>query len=248
MIKAIIIDDEKNAVEMLVWLLGNYCPDVEVEALCFNAIEGMEAIKKHHPQMIFLDIEMPGMNGFDLLEKLDTINFQIVFTTAHAEFAVKAFRFAALDYLLKPIDPEDLKATISRFKANQQFVDKDQLKLLLENLNPSKKQVERIALSSGDGLVFVKTADIIYCRADSNYTEVALADGKKILVARTLKEIDETLSGDDFIRVHNSYLVNINHIKKYVKGDGGYIIMPDNTQITISRSKREDFFLLFSKF
>jgi two-component system LytT family response regulator len=248
MIKAILIDDETAARDMLAWLLQTYCPQVVLLAQCSSAAEGMNAIKLQKPDLVFLDIEMPGMNGFDMLEKLETIDFQVVFTTAYDQFAVKAFRFAALNYLLKPIDPADLQETMHRFEQKKSVIGKEQLNLLLENLNPAKKQVDRIALSTGDGLVFVRTADIAYCKADSNYTRVAMADGKIITVAKTLKELDDTLSGSDFIRVHNSFLVNINHIKKYVKGDGGYIVMPDDAQITISRSKRDDFFQLFSKF
>jgi two-component system, LytTR family, response regulator len=248
MIKAILIDDEKSAQEMLGWLLETYCPNVTVMATCSSGLEGLGAIQAYKPDLVFLDIEMPGMNGFEMLEKLSQIDFGIVFTTAHDQFAAKAFRYAALDYLLKPIDPEDLKSTITRFTAQSPSIAKEQLNLLLESMSPQKKVNERIALSTSDGLVFVKTADISYCKADSNYTHVIMADGRKITVARTLKEIDETLGGEDFVRVHNSFLVNINHIQKYVKEDGGYVIMPDKAQISISRSKRDDFFQLFSRF
>jgi two-component system, LytTR family, response regulator len=248
MIKAVIIDDENNSIEMLEWLLATYCTDVKVLATCNSALKGIEAIQFHKPDLVFLDIEMPVMNGFDMLETIGSIDFEVVFTTAYDQFAVKAFRFAALNYLLKPVDPQDLQSTMARFNEKKSVVSKEQLSLLLENLKPTKPPTERIALSSGDGLIFVKTADIAYCGADSNYTQVVMADGKKITVARTLKELDDTLAGVDFVRVHNSYLVNINHIKKYVKGEGGYIVMPDDSQITISRSKREDFFQLFSKF
>lgn len=248
MIKAIIVDDEKSASEMLEWLLSTYCPEVSIAAICHSAQAGIEAIQTHNPDVVFLDIEMPGMNGFDMLEKIENIAFSIIFTTAYDQFALRAFRYAALDYLLKPIDPDDLKKAVARLKTENHTLGREQLNLLLETLNPAKKQVDRIALSVGDALIFVKTADICYCAAESNYTRVVMADGKKVMVAKTLKELDDTLAGDDFIRVHNSYLVNINHIKKYVKGDGGYIVMPDDTQITISRSKRNDFFQLFSKF
>ncbi len=233
---------------MLEWLLSTYCPEVSITAICHSAQAGIAAIQTHKPDVVFLDIEMPGMNGFDMLEKIESIAFSIIFTTAYDQFALRAFRYAALDYLLKPIDPDDLKKAVARLKTENHTLGREQLNLLLETLNPAKKQVDRIALSVGDALIFVKTADICYCAAESNYTRVVMADGKKVMVAKTLKELDDTLAGDDFIRVHNSYLVNINHIKKYVKGDGGYIVMPDDTQITISRSKRNDFFQLFSKF
>ncbi|MBK8955940.1 MAG: response regulator transcription factor [Saprospiraceae bacterium] len=248
MIKAIIIDDEKNCIEMLEWLLKNYCPTVQVMATCSSGESGIDAITRLDPQLVFLDIEMPKMNGFDLLEQLNEIHFEVVFTTAYDNFAIRAFKYAALNYLLKPIDPDELQATIRRMDEKLTTPSREQMDLLFQNLLHPKTQVERIALSTDEGLVFVQTTNICYCKAESNYTFVVLADGKRILVAKTLKEIDETLSGKDFFRVHNSYLVNINHIQKFVRGDGGYIVMPDKTEITISRSKKDEFFQLFAKF
>ncbi|MBK9109967.1 MAG: response regulator transcription factor [Saprospiraceae bacterium] len=248
MIQALIIDDERNCIEMLEWLLQTYCPDVAILATCNSGESGIEAISRLRPQLVFLDIEMPKMNGFDVLEHLKEISFEVVFTTAYDNFAVRAFKYAALNYLLKPIDPEDLQATIKRLQEKLTMPSKEQMDLLFQNLLNPKTQVERIALSTDDGLVFVQTSQITYCKAESNYTYVAMSDGKKILVAKTLKEIDETLSGKDFFRVHNSYLVNVNHILKFVRGDGGYIVMPDKTEIIISRSKKDEFFRLFAKF
>lgn len=248
MIKAIIIDDERNCIEMLEWLLQTYCPSVQLIATCNSGESGIEAIKKLHPQLVFLDIEMPKMNGFDVLEQLKEIEFEVVFTTAYDNFAVRAFKYAALNYLLKPIDPEDLQATIKRMEEKVSSPSKEQMDLLFQNLLNPKAQVERIALSTDDGLVFIQTSSIAYCKAESNYTFVVLADGKKILVAKTLKEINETLTGRDFFRIHNSFLVNINHIQKFVKGDGGYVVMPDKTEITVSRSRKDEFFQMFAKF
>lgn len=248
MIKAVIIDDERNSIEMLEWLITTYCPEVQILALCQSGEEGIQAIKQHKPEVIFLDIEMPKMNGFDMLETFKDIDFEIVFTTAYDKFAVRAFRYSALNYLLKPIDPDDLKATIGRLKEKKSTPSREQMELLFQNLIARNNPVERIALSTNDGLIFVQTKNIAYCKAESNYTHVVMADGQKILVAKTLKEIDETLSGKDFFRVHNSYLVNINHITKFVRGDGGYILMPDKTEIIIARSKRDEFFQLFHRF
>lgn len=247
-IKAIIVDDERNCIDMLVWLLDTYCPEVSVVALCDSAEMGLKNISKLKPDVVFLDIEMPKMNGFDMLEQIPEIDFQLVFTTAYDKFAIKAFKYAALNYLLKPIDPDDLTTTIQRLKEKTNTPTKAQMEMLFQNMASRDMPIERIALSISDGLVFVQTKDICYCHAESNYTYVVMADGKKILVAKTLKEIQETLSGKDFFRVHNSYLVNLNHITKFVRGDGGYIVMPDQTQITIARSKKEEFFQLFTKF
>jgi len=248
MIHAVIIDDEKNCVEMLEWLIKTYCPEVIIDDMCDSGEKGIEAINKHKPDVVFLDIEMPRMNGFDMLEQFDKIFFDVVFTTAYDKFAVKAFRYSALNYLLKPVDPEDLKLTIQRLEEKHNRPSKDQLDLLLENIKTLKPAPQRVALSTNDGMIFVETKDIMYCQAESNYTSVILNSGKKVMVAKTLKDIDETLSGNDFHRVHNSFLVNINHISRFIRGAGGYIVMNDNTQITISRSRREEFFELFSKF
>jgi len=248
MIHAVLIDDEQNCLEMLEWLLKTYCPDVAVDEMCDSGEKGIDAVLRHKPDVVFLDIEMPRMNGFEMLEKFDKIFFDVVFTTAYDKFAVKAFRYSALNYLLKPIDPEDLQATIVRIEEKKNAPSRGQLDLLLENLRSLKQTPQRVALSTNDGLIFIETKDIMYCQAESNYTTVMMANGKKALVAKTLKDIDETLSGNDFHRIHNSYLININYITKFVRGAGGYIVMNDGTQITISRSRREDFFELFSRF
>ncbi len=247
MITCIIIDDEGHSLEMLEWLIRTYCPNVQIEALCNSGEKGIEAIKKFNPDIVFLDIDMPGMSGFDMLEKLDQINFNVVFTTAHDKFAIRAFNYSALHFLLKPVNADMLQETVRRAEGRKMIPQKAQFDLLLQSIRNTTKTVQRIALSSGDGLVFVPVSDIMYCQADSNYTKVILANGQKIVVPKTLKDIDETISGPDFFRIHHSYLININYIKKYVRGDGGYVVMNDNTDVPISRNKREEFFELFSK-
>jgi two-component system, LytTR family, response regulator len=248
MIHGVIIDDETNCIEMLEWLLKTYCPEVVIDEMCNSGIKGIEAINRHKPDVVFLDIEMPKMNGFDMLEKFDKLFFDVVFTTAYDKFAVKAFKYSALNYLLKPVDPDDLKETIKRLAEKKSSPSKDQMNLLLQNIRNFQQPVSRIALTTHDGMIFVHTTDIMYCRAESNYTNIILTNGNKLLVAKTLKDIDETLSGKDFYRIHNSFLINLNHIKKYVRGDGGYVVMNDDEQITIARARREDFFDMFSKF
>lgn len=249
MIKAVLVDDEKNALEMMEWLLTTYCPQVEIAAMCSSAEQGIEAVHTHRPDVLFLDIEMPKLNGFDMLEKFDKLFFDVVFCTAYDQFAIKAFKYSALNYLLKPVDPEDLKTTVQRIEAKKTIPTKEQFDLLLRNIQqPVKTTSQRIALTTSDGLIFVPTADIIYCEAESNYTSVVLSGGKKILVSKVLKEIDEALSGPDFYRVHSSFLININRIKKFVRGDGGYIIMDNDATVSISRSRKQEFMELFSKF
>jgi two-component system LytT family response regulator len=249
MIRCVLIDDEKNSLEMMEWLLKTYCPSVKIEAMCNAAAEGIEAIHKHKPDLVFLDIEMPHMNGFDMLEQFDKLFFDVVFCTAYDQFAIRAFKYSAVNYLLKPVDPEDLKETIRRIEERKSAPSKEQIELLFQNIKQTVKQTaQRIALTTGDGMIFVPTQDILYCQAESNYTSVVLASGKKIVVSKVLKDIDEALSGPDFFRIHNSYLVNLNHISRFVRGDGGYVVMQDGTTVSISRSRRQEFMELFEKF
>lgn len=249
MIRAILVDDEKNALEMMEWLLKTYCPQVEIVALCNSAEMGLEAIRRHQPDVVFLDIEMPRMNGFDMLEHFDKLNFDVVFCTAYDQFAIRAFKYSALNYLLKPVDPEDLKLTVQRIEEKKQIPTRQQFELLMQQMKqPSKATPQRIALTTADGLIFVPTADIIYCEAESNYTNVVLVGGRKVLISKVLKDIDEALSGPDFYRVHSSFLININHIKKFVRGDGGYIVMDNDAIVSISRTRKQEFMELFSRF
>ncbi|HKR04341.1 MAG TPA: LytTR family DNA-binding domain-containing protein [Bacteroidia bacterium] len=247
MIHAVIIDDEQKCIETLSILIKMHCPEITIDASCNNGSDGIKAINQHKPDVVFLDIEMPKMNGFDMLEKFEKIFFHVVFTTAYNQFAIKAFRYSALNYLLKPIDPDDLKSTVSRIKELKGPGFNEQFEILMQNIKSNNKP-QRIALSTGDGLVFVNTKDIMYCHSESNYTHVLLTGGEKYLLAKTIKEFEDTLSEDNFFRIHNSYVVNLDQIKKFVRGDGGYVVMKDGTSITIARARREEFFSLFDKF
>ena len=249
MVRCVLIDDENNSLEMMEWLIRTYCPQVSIEAMCNSSEKGIAAIKKFKPDVVFLDIEMPHMNGFDMLEQFDKLFFDVVFCTAYDQFAIKAFKYSALNYLLKPVDPADLQETIRRLEEKNSSPSKEQIEMLLQNIRGNTKPaVRRIALTTNDGMIFVSTQDILYCEAESNYTSVVLKGGKKILVSKVLKDIDETLAGSDFYRIHNSFLINLNHIKKYVRGDGGYVIMENDVTISISRSRRHEFMEMFSKF
>lgn len=247
MIHAVIIDDEQKCIDTLAILIRMHCPEIIADATCNSGTDGIKAINEFKPDVVFLDIEMPKMNGFEMLEQFEKIPFQVVFTTAYNQFAIKAFKYSALNYLLKPIDPDDLKVTVSRIKERKGMPFKEQFDILLQSIQSNNKP-QRIALSTGDGMVFVNTTNIMYCQSESNYTHVRLVDGEKYLLAKSLKEFEDTLPAESFFRIHNSYLVNLNEIKKFVRGDGGYVIMNDNTQITIARARREEFFALFDKF
>ncbi|GDX52955.1 DNA-binding response regulator [Bacteroidota bacterium] len=246
-IKAILIDDEVNCTDILSIQLKKHCSNVEVIAVCNSAKDGIEKINELNPDVIFLDIEMPHMNGFRLLEQLTPFNFEVVFTTAYDEFAIKAFKVCATDYLLKPIDKTELIEAVRKVatKKNGNNNSSTQMTELLKMIS-SQSQEKKIALPTNDGMLFLKPSDIIRCESDSNYTYVFLANGEKICVTKTLKQVEESLHGFSFFRVHQSHLVNLNHVIKYNRDDSG-IITSDGTTITIARQRKEGFLEMFSK-
>ena len=212
-----------------------------------GGIQGIELIRKHQPDLVFLDIEMPHKNGFDVLNETKDCRYKVIFTTAYDQFAIRAFKFSALDYLLKPIDIRELQEAVEKaaVKEEQGSLD-EKLQVLISQLQSPVRQ-ERIALPVADGMQFFHTDEILRCESDSNYTHISLTNGKKITIAKTLKEVEESLRGVDFYRIHQSHLVNMNHISKVVKGEGGYVVMKDGTTITISRNKKEAFLESFRK-
>jgi len=248
MIKAILIDDEKIWLEMLTNQIGKYCPTVTVAAKCQNAAAGIEAIRQHQPDVVFTDIEMPGMSGFEMLRQFPEINFDVIFITAFEKYAVKAFKCSALDYLLKPVDPEELKLAIEKVgQKKMKKASNDQIDLFFAAFKSRMTAVKKIALPSADSVIFVAPEKIIRCESDSNYTLFIMEDKQKILIAKTLKEVSEILQDFGFIRIHHSHLINPDHIEKYIKGDGGYVLMKDGGHITVSRTHKEKFNDLFSK-
>ncbi len=240
--KAIIIDDEKHASESLRLLIEEYTPQVEVIAEANDPFQGLGLLTAHRPQLLFLDVEMPHLNGFDLLAKAKDLRFETIFTTAYDEFAVKAFKHNAIDYLLKPIEEDELKQAVA--KAQERLTSSDlQFKFhaLLNQLGKTDQSEGKISLPTMEGLEFVKLSEIIRCQSDSNYTEVILGEGKKIVVSKTLKEVEELLPAQIFVRVHHSHVVNLNHIKRYQRGSGGVLIMDNEDHVNVSRSKKNDF-------
>lgn len=237
--KAIIIDDEIHSCDALKMLLDKCCPQIQVIAICHSAKEGIAKINELKPDLIFLDIEMPYMNGFQMLEQFSKIDFEIIFTTSYDQYAIKAFKFSALDYLLKPVDREELEKAVQKISKKINPSISQQLEILLQKINQPSVPVQRIALPTMQGLEFIPVESILHCSSSNNYTEFFLTDKKKLLVSRTLKETEDMLADHAFIRVHHSHIVNLNAITKYVKGEGGYLIMEDGSSIDVSRSRKE---------
>lgn len=241
-LKAVIVDDEKRCVDMLRLDLEKHCPEVKVSASFTSPKEALLEIKKTKPDLLFLDVEMPWMNGFELLELLGEPFFEVIFTTAYDQFAVKAFQFSAIDYLLKPIHPEDLKKAVG--KVHQKIgmpLTKSHVEVLMKNLKAPSKNLARIVLPVSDGYEFVCTGDILYCNADGNYTKVFFSDRKPLLISRQLKDMEQLLGDQGFFRVHQSHLVNLAHISNYTRGDGGYVTMDDGASLNVARAKKEGF-------
>ena len=237
-LKAIIVDDEPYCCEALATLLED-CPDVEVVAVCHNAADALVAIKKFSLDLIFLDVEMPKMNGFEMLEQLPSVNFDIIFTTSYDQYALKAIRFSAIDYLLKPIDSEELIKAVQKVIRRSQKTISEQLEILMQKIHQPSTPINKIAMPTMEGLQMIPVDSIISCESDSNYTILLLKNNKKTVVSRTLKEIEELLEEHSFIRVHRCYLANLNEVEKYVKGEGGYLVMSDGTAIDVARNKKE---------
>ena len=239
MIKAIIIDDEMHCLKTLSMLLKEYCPDVQVVKQCDNAEDGIEAVKKLKPDLVFLDIEMPHMNGFEMLEKFSEISFALIFTTGYDQYAIKAFRFSALDYLLKPIEPKELKKAVEKVNRHLQHPLPQQLEILLQKIHSQSPPINKIALPTMEGLQMIPVDSIISCESDRNYSILFLKNKQKIIASRSLKEIEEMLEDYSFARVHHSYLVNLNEVEKYIRGEGGYLLMSDGRTVDVSRSRKE---------
>lgn len=233
---AIIIDDEKRARVTLQLLLNEYCPNITIVAECENLPEGIKAIRKHNPDLVLLDIEMPGHSGLELLDFFDEndVNFSIIFTTAYNEYAIKAFKFSAIDYLLKPINPEQLVEAVKRLeKQKQKFENFNALK---ENMQ--QENLTKIAVPSGNSLIFLETSKILYIKGEGAYSEVFCTSGIKNLVSRNLKNFEDILCSDKrFFRVHKSYIVNFENVIAYNKSDGGSLELELGIQIPVSPDK-----------
>jgi len=246
-LRAVIVEDEKHSRENLKNLLQEFCVNINVVGMAGNVDEAVEEIKSKKPDVIFLDIELQTGTGFDVLERVSHLNFEVIFTTAFEQYAIKAVKFSSLDYLLKPIDLEELQNAVDKAQTKRnQTVYKKQLETLMLNLKQQKPKLNKICLSTSDGFEFIEVNDILYCKAEGAYTVFVLKSSEKILVSKNLKEYENLLLEQDFMRVHNSFLINLKEVKKYVKSDGGYIIMNNDDIVSISRSKKDDFIHVMS--
>jgi two-component system LytT family response regulator len=241
-LKVIIIDDQSSSRSSLRQKLNVHCPDVEVIAECENGEEGIKTIEHAEPDIVFLDVEMPRMNGFTMLQQLSKRNFEVIFTTAYDHYAIRAIRFSALDYLVKPIEVEELKASVEtvRQKRNRP-AGNQRIETLLYNLVNERNLNTRLAIPSQEGLQFIELHDIIYLQAESNYTIIHLQSEPKIVVSKTLKDFEELLPPAVFLRIHHSYIINKNRITKYIKGEGGQVVMNNGQTLDVARRKKEEF-------
>jgi two-component system LytT family response regulator len=241
MIQTLIIDDEKHCCDNLLWQLGQYCPEIEVIAVCQTAAEGLERIREFRPRLIFLDVEMPDMNGFQMLEKLVSHQFHIVFTTAYNQHALRAIRAGALDYLLKPVDKDELCIAVEKAIRSEQQVTINQLTALLTQTGRNAdRSFGKIAFPTIHGYELISMSDIVFCESSSNYANVHLTGGKTMLVSKTLKEIEEILNSTPFFRTHKSWLVNLDYALRYIKGEGGFLVVNGGTEVPVSRNRKEE--------
>ncbi|MDQ6763308.1 MAG: LytTR family DNA-binding domain-containing protein [Bacteroidota bacterium] len=246
MIKAILIDDEMHCLKTLAMLLKEYCANVQVLEKCNDAATGLKAIELHKPDIVFLDIEMPQMNGFEMLERLPHINFSVVFTTGYDQYAIKAFHFSALDYLLKPIEPKELINAVKKVEEQRHLPLAEQFEMLLKKINGINSGFNKIAVPTAEGFELVPATDVIYFEANDNYTYIFLKNKNRIIACRTLKKIEEQIQDYNFfVRVHNSYMVNLNEVVRYVRGEGGYLVMSNNISVNVSRSRKDDLLKFF---
>ncbi|RFM31957.1 LytR/AlgR family response regulator transcription factor [Chitinophaga silvisoli] len=244
-IKAIIVDDEQHCIDALQTMLAKKCPEVTVLGGVNSVKAAKELIDEVHPDVVFLDVEMPHQNGFELLKLFDKINFDIIFTTAYEQYALKAIKFNALDYLLKPFSVKELQDAVqkcvSRKNVQQPETGNSPLDVFLQNMKTLHQTHKKIALPTINGLVFMPVQNIVRCESTGNYTRIFFTDKKNLMVSRPLKEFEELLTDVDFFRVHNSHLINLQQMQSYIQGEGGFALMSDGTQVEVSRRRKADF-------
>jgi two-component system, LytTR family, response regulator len=242
----IIIDDENHCLKTLSNLLEANFSEVKVLATCLDSTKAYDLIQQHKPDFIFLDIEMPLLNGFDLLSKFDHLDFDVIFTTAYDVYAIRAIKYSALDYLLKPIDKEDLAAAIEKLKNKQGSISKIQLQMA--SIVHNRQIPDTIALPTIEGLTFAPVNDIVGCTADGSYTRMHMLDKSEALLSKTLGDVEELLNEYDFFRIHHSTLINLKHVRKYIRGEGGEVVMSNGKSYLVARTRKTDFLNAFTRF
>ena len=241
-IKAIIVDDEQGNIITLTEMLSSYCPDVSLVGIANNITDGERLIYAEKPDLVFLDIEMPFGNGFELLNRLMPITFEVVFITAFNNYAIKAFKYSVIDYLLKPVNIDELKSAVLKVRSKMESTNVTlRIDSLLSNLKTEKTGQKKIGITTDDGIIFEEIDNIMYLEAEGSYTTIFVKGGKIETTTRSLKDFEDMLPENIFFRVHNSSIININYIKKYYKGRGGYVEMDDNKKIEVSQRKKEEF-------
>ena len=249
MIRSVLLDDEKNSLETLAWKLSQFTPQIEVIRMFVNPEEAVKWMSTNKFDLLFLDIEMPNLSGFDVLQALSSrISFQVIFTTAYENYGIQAVKFSALDYLLKPVRQSDLIEAVSRYqqRSKLQFASQ-QIGHLLNNLRAETNTglPNKITLATKESLDLVEPREILYCQSDSNYTLIYLLSGEKKIISKTLRAFEEMLRPFRFFRTHNSYLANMNHVKSFVKGEGGYLLMTNGVQVPVSKSRKDQLMMYF---
>lgn len=242
----ILVDDELPSLQNLEHKIKDFCPDLTVIATTQKPEEAIELIKTLKPDVVFLDIEMPRMNGFKMLEEIKEKNFEVVFTTAYNFYAIDAVRISAFDYLVKPIAVKDLQNTVARLFKNRNIHTPEKPDLLRQNLSSSRSQHDKISIATSEGVEFIEIKRILRIESSSNYSKIYFLEGKSILVTKLLKDFEEILQPYRFYRIHNSHLINLNYIKKYIRGDGGQVVMQNNEVVDVSRRKKDDFLKLIN--
>ena len=240
MIRAITIDDEIHCLDTLNMLIKEFCPEITVVDRCASGEKAMESIENLKPDLIFLDIEMPSMNGFELLEHFNQIPFSLIFTTGYDQYAIRAIRFSALDYLLKPVNARELRLAVNKVQIQKNPPTAEQFHMLLDHMQNRDGLFTKIAVPTAEGFELIPTHELVNFEASNNYTHIYLKNKTRITACRTLKDMEEQMNSfGNFIRVHHSHMVNLNEVSKYIRGEGGYLVMSDGSTITVSKSRKE---------
>lgn len=247
-LKAILVDDEQDSRDILSNYIAKYCPDIELLEKCDSVKTGLQAIKTHRPEVVFLDIEMPYGTGFDLLDQVGEVNFETIFVTAYDNYAMQALNQSAAYYILKPIDIDELVQAVEKIKQERSSADYIQhARILLDNLRQKSNGTGKIMLPTLEGFEIIPIDDIMYCEADDNFTKFHIKDQKQLLICRTLKYFEETLADYQFVRIHRSHLINIDYVIRYTKGKGGYVTMENDKELEVAPKKKSIFLEAFKR-